>query len=321
MDFLLLIVLLTAIKENNIPFVLSLIDDIDVSEIMLDECRNQFTLLSFAVEQNKVEIVNILIKHGAFVNQLHLTINGAVSALFLAIKQNNFEIVQILVANGASTKIGFSGYETGLLCGLNSDLRIIKLLIENKFEPYINIVAAINNNRSDIIRIMFQASYFDDIYSIINRIRYLMPGCKNEYNLLTYCIYFRPELIDTIICLLQYGADPNLTKYSHITDDAVNIAFDATFQLKKQEIRDEIIKELILFGLKIDSNVDHRQLEYEAFVYQIHFERYIVSLIILVRKGLLNVFCLKFLVQYLPCINMELNLHCVFDMIDNVIYA
>ena len=264
---------------------------------------NNLNFLKLAIKNNQANIVSTLIKYGADVNQLHQTINGTFSALYFAIEHNNFEIVHILLTCGAS--IDFGKYTGDLLCHKTSDLRILQLLIDYGFKYNLSLGHAIINGRIDVILLVFQTNKLE-----INEI---VSNCCHEYTPLMFCICFRSQSLDMLQCLLKCGADPNYVVDTEF--DGYTTAFETAINLTDPIVRKVIIRELLIFGLKIDQHS-----EYELLVYQIHFEIYIAPLIILVRKGLLNVVCLKFIVQYLPCTNIKLDLYRVFDMIDDVVY-
>jgi ankyrin repeat protein len=262
---------------------------------------NQRSILVIAIQDKNIEIVKLLIAHGANVNQKIVTTHGTFTALYFAIITNHFDIVHMLLTNGAS--IDFGKYYGDFLCHHTTDVRILLLLIDYGFQFKLSIGNAIINCRYDIIRLV----YFKGILKIND----IVDNCCELIPPLIFCIQFRPEQLGMIRCLLECDANPNLTY------DGENFfsPLSEAYLVKNKSLGREIIELLIIFGLYVDDDNDECEL-----VYQIHFERYIKPLLSMVRKGLLTVVCLKLIVQNLPCTNMLLKLSRLFKMIDDDIY-
>jgi ankyrin repeat protein len=145
------------------------VENIGLSIIDIKDNAGQIPL-HYAIKNNKIEIIKLLLKNKSNVN-IHN--NDGYNSLHLAIRKKNLEVCKMIIDNGIyiNTKTIITG-DTALHLSLNLQTNeITKLLLENKANPKIQ----------------------DD---------------GNEYTPLHYAVAWNNY--DMINLLLDYGADPNI---------------------------------------------------------------------------------------------------------------
>ena len=98
-----------------------------------------YTVLHFAVVNNDIEIVNVLLAAGAGVNQ---TDNNGWTSLHFAVVHDDVEVVNILLAAGADVNQRDNGGNTPLHDA--STLHLVGLSLSSTSTPVNNIACVIN---------------------------------------------------------------------------------------------------------------------------------------------------------------------------------
>lgn len=120
-----------AAKENRIDDVIRLVtvDKVDVN--VIDNNRDKWTPLFYAVFNNHIKMTKCLIDLGANVN--YKDIGGNIPLQYANfISAGNMEIAELLLKNGTDINVMFNGRNTQLhIAVLNSDIKLIKLLMDH----------------------------------------------------------------------------------------------------------------------------------------------------------------------------------------------
>jgi uncharacterized protein len=237
--------LLEAIQNNNISFVEELLETYNISP---NEIIDEFTLLGFAAEKQKAEIVRLLINKGANVN-LTSENPDVLTAMMSAVYGGNLEIIQILINAGADlNEIRDAGSYPLMIAAKNGREDIFNFLwsLTNQelIEPAETILASAKEKLSRKPLNGATVELFDLLRrsdsSKMKIAKAISKGADvNAYDesnhtvLMRACERFSDESIIKLI--LDAGADPNIGNPSplscaiasrHYSDDVIRLLID-----------------------------------------------------------------------------------------------
>lgn len=179
----------------------------------------------------KNDIINLLIKKGANVNQeIHAGLTPLIIAILATKDQNQdyeilFEIIKLLLQKGANPNVILPNNKTALLLAIEENLNenFIKLLLEHGANPNIGkldgqtgLVSVLNNSIKKR-RLLIQ--YKADVNIPVS-----LPGRRKNMTPLMIAASAYNENVDTIKDLLEAGADPLLK--NSLEETALDFARD-----------------------------------------------------------------------------------------------
>ena len=187
--------------------------DIRVNIRINDADENGDTALMYAVQNNNIELVRLLLENGADVN---IENEQAETALHYAAEQQvNLQILELLLNRGADPNSkDFIGNTPLHISIQNHNLPLCQLLLQNGADPavqngegYGSIFVSLLESQPQILRELLGAGANPNVISE-----------NDQLTPLLYLISYLPNTNITLqLCeiLLQNGADPNLTKNSY----------------------------------------------------------------------------------------------------------
>ena len=162
--------------------------------------------LFFAIDNQSIEMVQLLLDHGAEVN---IQNERKVSALMLAASKGNIEVAKKLLERGADVSLKGKGGSTALLSVLSADdhavpqqskIAIVKLLLEygdiRGNDSCSALRHAIESRSAELVKLLI-----DNIKDLVYQIN------KRAYLHLIRDVYSSPDILKL---LLDAGADPNI---------------------------------------------------------------------------------------------------------------
>ena len=190
----------TAVEHNRTKLVRWFLESCTVINIPV-------SALFFAIDNQSIEMVQLLLDHGAEVN---IQNERKVSALMLAASKGNIEVAKKLLERGADVSLKGEEESTALLSVLSADdhavpqqskIDIVKLLLEygdirgdDSFSPLRH---AIESRSAELVKL-----FIDNIKDLVYQIN------KGAYLHLMEDVYSSPDVLKL---LLDAGADPNIT--------------------------------------------------------------------------------------------------------------
>ena len=209
------------------------------------EGKDGFTLLHMAIEGRQLEVVKLLIEHGA---KIDIKDYSGRSPLLWAVSCNHLEIVKILVNCGADINVKTSKknqHVTPLLIAVDiCSVEIVKCLLKNganrnarDTEGRTSLFYATVRNNLEIVQLLIKEGADLNICCSEDNFSPLMIALGNGYN-------------DISNVLLQNGA--NIGLYS-----GNNGATPLHFAVRKGSI--SIVRKLLLLGAKMMPNISNKQ--------------------------------------------------------------
>ena len=158
---------------NILDLIKILIDRVNVNKQIDNEVGHYTTPLKMASEKGHLELVKILLKHGADINLT--TGDYGYTALMFASKYDHRKIVKILLENGADVNIqNRNGFTALIFASEHTNVQVVKMLLDYKAD------VNIQENNGDTA-------------------------------LTTSICHEKPGTITIVELLLEHGADVNLT--------------------------------------------------------------------------------------------------------------
>lgn len=192
------------INNDNLIHLCILNDMYDILLLLIGNRKNRVinnrnnngeSALFFAMKQNKIEYIKLLLKYGASLDTFD---NQGKYPLLYAVEKNNFELCELLLKNGANPNLYFTwmGYISPLFSAMNNNNNEIKELL-------------LKYGANDLPFCYIQNNNFYDFQDIIY---------KNNLNINTQnsngetLLYFATDRnkINFVTFLLENGADPNI---------------------------------------------------------------------------------------------------------------
>ncbi len=211
--------------------------------------KHKYTPLHRAASAAKREMVQLLIDHGADVNASG---EGGYTPLHAAARQGNSDIIQLLIDHKADVNAADQKGLTPLLTAVSSDkmdLDIVKILLAHganieaqvtedwdsrKFRGYRAIGFAINLNHFDLLQLLLanhanpNAGWKPSDNSSMTPLYLAMARSGSDH-------------AETVECLLDHGADPNLTCVIGSQHPTVWIPLHSAVQLRNKKMVEALI--------------------------------------------------------------------------------
>ena len=190
------------VNEGNVKEAENILKQHNVNINNLD--YEDFTLLSYAVMDDNIEMAELLLKYKADVNTV---VNDGDTALILAVDNNNMEMVKLLLSYGADIDYqGFRG-RTALFCALEynrkENIEMVKLLIKNKADVNIAYDGDYKNEKTPLMYAIMKG-YKETVKILIANKADINKRNRNNANALIYAYMYGHEDIADI---LLHGSD------------------------------------------------------------------------------------------------------------------
>jgi len=189
------------LTEAKNPLINAIINnDIETVKSFIKSKNININILNYAIKENNIEIVLLLLENGADVNAKN---NNGETCLYYATKENNIEIVQLLLENGADINAINNYGKTPLIYSIWSNNKdIVELLIQkgadvNAKNNYGDtpLYYAIKENNKDIVELLIQKGA--DVNAI------------NNYGDTPLYYAIKKNKIEIVQFFLENGADVN----------------------------------------------------------------------------------------------------------------
>lgn len=262
--------MLLANKSNEINKIKQLLEKINNKNLKM----SNVSYLMIACENNNKEIIELLIKKGANINDVD---HNNRTALHEACKKGNLEVVKILIENGANIHIEEESGKTAVTFATEivqpESLEIIKYLKDKGA----NLLVKDKNNNNLLHKVI--GGVQKDIKETIKIIKYLISEKieLNEQNTIGNTPLINAILltknIEIVKILIENGADINIENGTNKN------AIDLTIKRKSHEILDVL--------LQYHDNINEKNKEGDTLLHQVcEIENNVEMINILIKHGI-----------------------------------